>query len=294
MKFAAPAVAATLAAMGLAAMIPAAWAQAPALTIKPVKPGLYMIVGAGGNMLVRTTPAGLIVVDTKNSGQDIYDAIMAQIRTVSSAPVKYVVDTHHHADHTGNNKRFMDAGAQVIGNEGIKPGLAAYRKGTNPVTAAIVDPAVFFTDAKTIEVGGAKAELHHYSRAHTGGDTLVYFPDLKAVALGDEVALPSPTFDFPGGGDIEGWENSLDQVMKLDWDVAIPGHGENPIGKADVAAFRGKLAIFLARAREQVKAGIPKDQLIDKIRIDDLGWKFAPGFWAAANRVDGLYAEASK
>ena len=111
--------------------------------------------------------------------------------------------------------------------------------------------------------------------------------------MGDELTV-NPTFDFPGGGDIEGWENSLDQVLKLDFDTAIPGHGDNPMSKAEVVAFRGKLATFLARAREQVKAGVPKDQLIDRIKIDDLGWKFAPGFWATANRVDGLYAEASK
>ena len=299
MKLAAPVFAAAICLLAFTANQTQVRAQAPAapvLTTKTVKPGLYMIVGAGGNVAVRVTPSGVVVIDTKNSGPDIFDALLAQIRMVSGGvPIRFVVDTHHHADHTGNNGRFIGLGIPVVAQEGIKPGLDAYRTAAaTPETAALVDPTRFYKATASLELGAAKVDLFHYSPGHTRGDTLVYFPDLKAVATGDEVAIPTPTFDFPGGGDIEGWENSLDQLLKLDWDVAIPGHGDSPISRADVVAFRGKLATFLARAKEQVKKGVPKDKLIAAIKVDDLGWKFAPTFWTTANRVDGLYAEASK
>jgi glyoxylase-like metal-dependent hydrolase (beta-lactamase superfamily II) len=277
---------------------PAAYAQAPAapsLTTKPVKPGLYMITGAGGNVVVRALPEGVIVVDTKNAGQAIYDALLAQIRAVSAAPIRYVVDTHHHADHTGNNARFIAAGAPVVAHADIKAGLDRYLPTpANPAAFRPADPTQTYVSRLTLAVGPSKAELHHYSRGHTRADTLVYFPDLKAIAMGDELVGTNPTFDFPAGGDTAGWINSLDEALKLDWDVAIPGHGDNPMSRAEVQAFRGKLATFLARVKEQVKAGTPKDQLISKIRFDDLGWSYNADFWALPGRLDGLYAEGGR
>ena len=92
----------------------AAFAQAPAAppappqAIKEVKPGLYMVTGGGGNTTVRVTGGGLVVVDSKNPGQAFYDELMGQIRTVSQAPVKYLVDTHHHADNSGNNTKHCE------------------------------------------------------------------------------------------------------------------------------------------------------------------------------------------
>jgi glyoxylase-like metal-dependent hydrolase (beta-lactamase superfamily II) len=283
----------------LAFAVPAA-AQAPApppaLKTTEVKPGLFMITGDGGAVAVRVAPAGLLVVDSKNPGDAIFARLTAAIRAISPEPVKFVVDTHHHADHTGNNRRFADAGAVVVGNEGVKPGLAAYRQAAaNPENARLVDPSITFTDQMAIDLGGPRAVLLHYGPGHTRGDTFVYFPELKALATGDEVVGGSPTFDYPGGGEIAGWLAALDQVLKLDFDVAIPGHGDRPLSKAEVQAFRQKLATFLARAKAEVKAGTPKQQLIAKIRIDDLGWRFAPEFWTAVpGRLDGLYAEASK
>src|SRR6187402_2987575 len=94
---------------------PAATAQA----VKMVKPGLFMVIGAGGNVTVRITSDGLVVVDTKNAGQPVFDALMARIRTISGHEVKWVIDTHHHGDHSGNNGRFLAAGAKVIAHENL-------------------------------------------------------------------------------------------------------------------------------------------------------------------------------
>src|ERR1700685_310114 len=97
----------------------------PVQPIQQVKPGLYMIAGAGANSEVRITNEGLIVVDGKLAGGENYNALMEQIKSVSSQPVKYLIVTHHHADHSGNNDRFLAAGVQVIGHENLKKNLAA-------------------------------------------------------------------------------------------------------------------------------------------------------------------------
>ena len=283
--------------LALAALGPAAFAQAPPppasapQKIQPVKPGLFMVTGGGGNTTVRVTPAGLIVVDGKNPGQAFYDDLMAQIRTVSPQPVKYLVNTHHHADHSGNNGRFLAAGAKVVGQAGLGAELDKFvAPPTNPTLTAPAKPDVTYDTRYAITLGGTTVRLMHFTPAHTGADTVVWFPDLKVVALGDELNAANPNFDYAAGASIGGWISSLDQTMKLSWDQAIPGHGAEPFTRAQVKAFRDKLQALLDRARASVKAGTPKDQFIASLKAEDL-WPFPANFWNAM-RTDGLYAEA--
>jgi glyoxylase-like metal-dependent hydrolase (beta-lactamase superfamily II) len=283
------------AAAAVLALASAAHAQAPPpaapQAIKAVKPGLYMVTGGGGNVTVRVTSQGLIVVDSKNPGQAFFDDLMAQIRTVSPAPVKTVVITHHHADHSGNTGRFLAAGAKVEAQKNEAAELDKFvPPPNNPSLTSPAKPDVTYDSRDTVTLGGVKAQLFHFAPAHTDGDTIVYFPDLRVMAAGDELNAITPNFDYAGGASIAGWLTSLDAAMKLDWDLAIPGHGPDPMTRDQVKAFRGKLATLLDRARTQVKAGTPKDRFIASLKLDDL-WTFAPTFWNAA-RTDGLYAEA--
>src|SRR5881396_71611 len=97
--------------------------QAQAQMIKQIKPGLYMVTGAGGNSTVRVSDQGVILVDTKNLGDQFYNDLVAQIKTVTPLPVKYAIVTHVHQDHAGNIERFEKAGAQVIAFEGLNKNL---------------------------------------------------------------------------------------------------------------------------------------------------------------------------
>jgi glyoxylase-like metal-dependent hydrolase (beta-lactamase superfamily II) len=290
---------ATLGVLALAPVANAADVPAPALppaatapqTIHPVKPDLFMVTGGGGNSTVRITPDGLIVVDSKNPGQQFYGDLMAQIRTVSPAPVKVLIDTHHHADHSGNNGLFLAAGAQVIAQKNLPGELDKFvPPANNPDLKAPAKPNVTYDTAYTVKLGGKTVRLSHYSPAHTSADTIVYFPDLKVVAMGDELNALAPNIDYAGGGSLAGFVNSLDQAMKLDWDRAIPGHGAEPWTKPQVKVFRDKLNTLLARARASVKAGTPKDRFIASLNSTEL-WPFPATFWNEA-RTNGLWAEA--
>src|SRR3984957_10725600 len=252
--------------------------------IQQVKPGLYMITGAGGNTTVRVTSQGLIVVDGKLPGQANYDALMALIKSVSDQPVKYLIVTHHHADHTGNNQRFLDAGVQVVAHENLKKNLVTYAVDPKPAPPSITYPG----DEYTVQLGDVKVELHHFGRAHTSGDTVVYFPDLKVVSVSDTVTTgkTGPLIDYAGGGSATDWTNVLAGILSLDFDAAIPGNGD-VLTKADVQAYKTKFDTVIGRARDLVHMGVPQDQLLGQIKTDDIGW--AP----RVPKVDAFYAELS-
>ena len=258
--------------------------------IKQVKPGLYMVTGIGGNSTVRVTNDGIIVVDTKNFGEANYKQLMDQIRTVSQAPVRYVFITHHHQDHSGNIGPFQTAGAEVIVHEGLNKALDTYA----PQQGTPAKSKVTYTTNRTVKVGSASAEGRFFGRAHTSGDTWVYFPDVRVVATGDSFVAAVPNIDYPFGGSAVEWVKTLDQVLKWDFDTAIPGHGNDPLTKADVQAFRDKMNTIVTRGRELVKKGTPKDQLIAQIKTDDLGWNINTPQWTQPARLDAFYAELSQ
>ena len=284
----------------VAAVIVAAWgagllAQAPAQgpgrgggqpvqPIQMVKPGLYVVPGGGANSIVRVTTEGVILVDTKLPGEANYNGLIEQIKTVTPQPVKVVIVTHHHADHTGNNDRFIAAGAQVIGHEQLAKNLDTYQ--FNPLPAK---PTKTYTKDYTVKLGGAQVRVLHLGNAHTGGDSVVYFPDAKVVATSDLVTVGAggPLVDYAGGGTAAGFLTALDAMLKLDFETAVPGAGDLQT-KADVRAFRMKFATVIDRARELVKKGVPKEQLLMQIKTDDIGW--APRI----PQVDAFIAELSK
>ena len=243
--------------------------------IRPLKPNLYLVTGGGANTLIRVTTDGLIVVDTKNPGDENYRRLMEEIASVSNLPVKYVFNTHHHPDHVGNNQKFIDAGAQVVALEALKTRMAS-----DPRTKDIPGlPTMTFAKDYTLKFGGAEVQAHSFGRGHTGDDTMVYFPDLKVVMVSDQITNATPIVDFANGGSAMEWTQILDGVLKLDFEVAIPGRGE-PKSRAEVQAYRTAFEAFVNRAADAIKAGATKDTLAMQVKTDDLGWQFAPPFYA--------------
>jgi glyoxylase-like metal-dependent hydrolase (beta-lactamase superfamily II) len=251
--------------------------------IRLLKPNLYMITGGGANTLVRVTPEGLILVDTKNPGDENYNRVMEEIKSVSDLPVKYVLNTHHHPDHVGTNQKFIDAGATVIALEALKADMASDTR-TKDIPGR---PTQTFAKDYVLKFGGAEVDAHFYGRGHTGDDTMVYFPDLKVVMVSDQMSDATPIVDFANGGSAVEFTRSLEGVLKLDFDMAIPGRGE-PKTRADVQAFRDKFAMVISRASDAIKAGATRDTLASQVKTDDLGWMFNAGFYGS------LYDELTK
>jgi glyoxylase-like metal-dependent hydrolase (beta-lactamase superfamily II) len=265
--------------------------QPQPLQIKEVKPGVYMVVGNGGNSTVVVGPSGVVLVDTKNPGEKIYDELNDKIKSVTPEPVAEVLITHHHADHSGNTLLFLNHGVPVIGHQDELEALQTYASNATPRPTP---PSIAYNSELTTTAGGVKVEAHHWGAGHTGGDTVVYFPAQKVVAGGDEVVAVTPNVDYPFGGSVTGWLKSLDAIAKLDFDYIIPGHGNDPMTKAQFLDYAKKWHTFADRARAAVKSGVTKDKLLASIKTDDLGWNVTTAQWTPPARLDPFYAELSK
>jgi hypothetical protein len=269
---------------------PGGAAQNTAQAIVQVKPGLYMVTGAGANTMVRVTDDGLVVVDAKQIGEGIYENLMAQIRTVSDKPVKFVVIGDVHQDKSGNTTQFVNAGAQVIAHVNEKKGLETY---TNPAGKP-GPPNVTYDKDYSIKLGGKEvARVYHFGAASTGGDSFTYFPDLKVVTMGD-VFQAGMNCDYAQGGSMIEWPDTLAAVLKLDIDTVIPNRG-NPTTKADLQAAQQRVAKIKATAIDLIKKGTPKDQIVDKINAVDPSF-MVDRFLAinAPARLDAFYDEFVK
>src|SRR3954463_15249617 len=149
----------------------------------------YMLEGQGGNITIAVGSDGIIMVDSQFA--PLSDKINAAIKAISPVPVKYLVNTHFHGDHTGGNANFAKDGATVVAHDNIRVRLAA---GTvSGLTGQMVAPVpgeglpkqTYYGGSFTLEAGGRKAQLTHVANAHTDGDTWVYFPDANVLATGD-------------------------------------------------------------------------------------------------------------
>ncbi len=256
------------------------------LTSQLVKTGLYLISGGGGNTLMRYSANGLILVDGKLP--DNYRALMSQVRRISKItdlPVRVLIVTDHHEDHTGNNAKFLEAGVQIIAQENVKQNLTA----DNPSGGKVPLPTFTYANDFTLRLGGVEVQLKHFGNAHTSGDTVVYFPNLKVVAVGDLFTPNTPDPDFSEGGSLVDWGPVLAQILKLDFDVVVPSTGPMAT-RAELEAFKTKIDTLVSRATGLVKKGVPKDQLMAQLKTDDLGWRFS----LTGGQLDRFYAELSQ
>jgi glyoxylase-like metal-dependent hydrolase (beta-lactamase superfamily II) len=256
-------------------------ATAATLTAQFVKTGLYFISGGGGNSVLRLSGNGLILVDGKLSGN--YDALRVKVKKISDQPIRVLINTDHHENHTGTNAKFLAAGTGIIAHENVKQNLTNY----NPPGGKVAPPTVTYDHEYRLRLGGVEAQLMHFGNAVTDGDTVVYFPNLKVVAVGDLFA-PAPDPDFSAGGSLVGWGPVLAQVLKLEFDVVVPGTGPT-VGRTDLEAFKTKIDTLVSRASALVKRGVPKDQLMAQLKTDDLGWQLS----FTGDQLDRFYAELS-
>jgi cyclase len=255
------------------------------LTAQLVKTGLFLISGGGANSLLRFSANGLILVDGKSPGN--YRAFMSQVRSISKIsdlPVRVLILTDHHEDRAGNNAAFVAAGIPIIAQENVKRHLTA----ASPPGEKVAPPTVTYDQDYAVRLGGVEVQLMHFGNAHTNGDTIVYFPNLKVVAVGDLFAA-TPDADFAAGGSLVGWGAVLGEILKLDFDVVVPGTGPT-VTRDDLVVFKAKIDTLVSRAGGLVKQGVTKDRLMAQLKTDDLGWQFT----FTGGRLDRFYAELSR
>ena len=241
-------------------------APPPQLKVNKVKADLYVIEGDGGNVAVYVTDEGLILVDDKFDRD--HDAIVAQIKSFSSQPVKYVFSTHYHEDHSGGNGKFLPT-AEVISTANARTNIVNHVQSNR---SGDVQPArIVFTQETAVFLGGKEVRARSFGRGHTNGDAVVYFPALRTIHTGDLMAGSTPLIDYPGGGSIVEWTKTLDAVMKdLDFDTVIPGHGAVTT-KANLLNYRNDVEKERNRVSGLIRQGQSADE-IGKVLIAEYKW----------------------
>ena len=249
------------------------------LSIAEVKDGLHVITGPGGNIGVRVTAKGVILIDDKYP-QD-FDEIQSLVATVSDLPVKYVINTHHHGDHSGSNASFLQV-ADVIAHKNARDNMI--RGGQDG------PPRLIYTDQTSVFLGGAEVRAYYMGRGHTNGDSVVYFPDLKTVHGGDLLHGTAPFIDYANGGSSRGWVNTMNNILSLDWNTAIPGHGEI-MDRRDVLNFRNQMEAVRIRMAELVRQGLVAGDAPEAIKDSNLSWTQVENGLFMNRSIPGFYEE---
>ena len=244
-----------------------------------VADGLYVYAGRSGNVAARITTTGVVLVDTASAEDS--ERLLGRLDDIGAPPISHVVNTHHHRDHTGGNHLATDQ-ARII---------AHARARDNMLTAGVAkQPDLVFTSEVSVFTGGAEIRIHAVSGGHTDGDVVVQFPDLGVIHTGDLVVGGTPLVDYEYGGRVERWVTALGEVLALEFDLAIPGHG--PImTRAEVQRFRDKLVTLRARIAQLIQNGVTKQEMAGNLVTEDLEWPLDVDGPFVSRSLSGLYDE---
>ena len=234
-------------------------------TIK-IKDDLFVIHNdfVPGNTTVLVTNEGVVLVDDKFEID--HENIMAQLKKITNQPVKYVINTHYHADHSGGNPKLQALGAQVVTSQQARDKMVEVKQ---PGQANIT-----LENSVRLFVGGKRIEVYRFGRAHTDGDIVVLFPDHRVLSAGDMFTVGDATpqlIDYAGGGSARDWPVTLDGALKLDFDQVVPGHGV-VVAKQELRKFRDSTMSLKNRVRDMIAKKSTKADIEKMLRTD---FKFA-------------------
>jgi glyoxylase-like metal-dependent hydrolase (beta-lactamase superfamily II) len=256
----------------------------------------YMLEGMGGNVTVAVADDGIIMVDAQFA--NMHDKLKAAIEAVSKQPIKYLINTHLHGDHTGGDAGFAKLGATVTAHENVRKRLASgFSNGlTGATTAAVTGdalPTKTYKNWFTLRLKGRQADVKHFPGAHTDGDTYVYFADANVLATGDIVSVGNryPNIDFANGGHIDGMIKAVDTYIKLSNDRTkiVPGHG-GLMNKAQVIEYRKMLADSRDKVKKLIAEGKSEaDAVAAKPFAGDIETRTGANETASANFVRVIY-----
>lgn len=229
--------------------------------------GVYMLTGRGGNLGVSAGEDGVVLIDDQYA--PLTEKILAAIRRITEKPIRFLINTHLHGDHTGGNENLGKGGVIIVAHENVRKRLSVEQISqlfgqTTPPYPTTALPVVTFTDSVTFHLNGDEVLAFHVPPAHTDGDTVIRFTKANVFHAGDLFFNGMyPVIDLESGGSVEGVVAAADRLLAL-CDAKtklIPGHG--PVATPDdLRAFRDMVAGTYAAVKELVAAGKTKEEVL--------------------------------
>ncbi|HEX2249517.1 MAG TPA: MBL fold metallo-hydrolase [Gemmatimonadales bacterium] len=280
------------------------WAQEPnfekvQVRSSRVADGIHVLAGAGGNVGVAIGDSGVILVDDQFA--PLTPKILAAVKALTPLPIRFVLNTHWHEDHTGGNENMRGAGAVIVAHENVRKRMSTEQflelfKEKVPPSSPAALPGVTFTDAVTFHLDGQEIHAFHVRPAHTDGDVIVHFRTANVVHMGDIFANGEyPYIDVASGGSVDGMIAAAERVLRMigpDTKV-IPGHG--PVGdQSALRAYRDMLAGARARVMRHVAAGASLERTIAAKPTAEFDSTWGKGFFSGAQFTEMLHSDLSR
>ena len=246
--------------------------QESSIEIQKVTENVYMLVGDGGNIGVSVGDDGVFIIDDKYA--PLTTKIVNAIKTISDNPIKYVVNTHHHGDHTGGNENLAKLGATIIAQDNVRKRLEKDK----PKESL---PIITFNDELSLYINGEQVFVFHLSNAHTDGDAMLYFTESNVLHTGDIYFNGMyPYIDLNSGGSVTGYVEAIKQsLIVIDDDTKIiPGHGSLS-NKKEYETTLKMLETLKTSVLAEIETGKTEDEVAKNSAItkkfDDLGYSWS-------------------
>ena len=282
----------------LAAVVAKAQQNFDTVKIRPVKvtDQIYMLKGSGGNIGLLTGSDGLLMIDDQYAPLSV--KISEAIKSISQSPIRFLVNTHIHGDHTGGNDNFSKQGITLVGHDQVRERMKKEQVNkrlnrTTPPRGKDALPIVTFPDRMNLHLNDEEIELVHLDRGHTDGDVSIYFRKANVIHTGDAfVRYGYPFIDASSGGTINGFISSLDKLLMMidDQTKVIPGHGELAT-KADIKILRDQIADIRDQVAKALKKGKKAEEISALGITDKYDEKLGKGFLKGKDFV-ALIAES--
>jgi glyoxylase-like metal-dependent hydrolase (beta-lactamase superfamily II) len=264
-----------------------------------VAPGVHMLVGSGGNIGVSSGSDGVLIIDDQYA--PLTEKIRAAVKAINPAPIRFVINTHWHGDHTGGNENMGTAGAVIVAHENVRRRMSTeqiseFFKRTTPPSPKVALPVMTFVADVSFHVNGDELHVFHVDPAHTDGDSIIHWKNANVFHMGDlYFSSGYPFIDLGSGGSVDGIISAAEKVLALanDSSKIIPGHG--PLAtKKELAAYRDTLKEIRSRVQSQITAGKSLEEVKAARLTKDWDDKLGQGFIKGDQITEFVYRSLSK